>query len=63
MRAADGTDAAVYHDQARGTASLLACVAEHAALPVADLVPRVAAALFGTAPQKDDLTLLGMEVL
>jgi serine phosphatase RsbU (regulator of sigma subunit) len=59
----DGVDGAVSGDQPRGTASLLACVAEHRALSIGELVPRVAAELFGQNPQKDDLTLLGMEVL
>lgn len=59
----DGVDGASYRNHPRGTASLLACVAENHALSVGELVPKVAGELFGQNPLKDDLTLLGMEVL
>jgi sigma-B regulation protein RsbU (phosphoserine phosphatase) len=59
----DGMDAAGFEDQPLGPASLLACARRHRALPIQELVNRLAQELFGRTRQTDDLTLLGLEVL
>jgi len=57
----DGIDHASAEGQAAGVDSLLACVNKHRSLPVREFVERVARDLFGSNPQPDDLTLLGLE--
>lgn len=59
----DGMDSATLDGQPRGVPSLLACVERHRDLPVGELVPAVAGELFCDSKQKDDLTLLGMEMI
>jgi sigma-B regulation protein RsbU (phosphoserine phosphatase) len=59
----DGMDAASYDTQPVGNASVLACAAEHRALPIHELVPRMAQELFTRTRQTDDLTVLGLEVV
>jgi CheY-like chemotaxis protein len=59
----DGIDVATFGDHTPGAPSLLACADEFRDLPIHELVPRLAGELFKTGKQKDDLTLLGMEVL
>jgi phosphoserine phosphatase RsbU/P len=57
----DGVDTAVFEDQPAGVDSLLACAVRHRDLPVQEFVARLARDLFGSNPQPDDLTLLGLE--
>jgi phosphoserine phosphatase RsbU/P len=59
----DGMDAAAYDGQPVGNASVLACATAHRALPVQELVPRLARELFTQTRQADDLTVLGLEVV
>ncbi|MCC6419684.1 MAG: SpoIIE family protein phosphatase [Gemmataceae bacterium] len=59
----DGMDAAAFDERPVGTASLLAAAAHHRALPVHELVPRLAQELFAQTRQVDDLTVFGLEVL
>ncbi len=59
----DGMDAAALDGQPVGTASVLAAAARHRALPIGELVPRLARELFTQTQQADDLTVLGLEVL
>jgi serine phosphatase RsbU (regulator of sigma subunit) len=58
----DGIDAARYEDQPAGYDSLLACAERHRALPVPELVERLAHELFRESGQPDDLTILGLEM-
>jgi phosphoserine phosphatase RsbU/P len=58
----DGMDAASFADQPVGIASLLAAVQHHRALPIQDLVSRLAGELFRQTRLTDDLTLLGLEM-
>jgi phosphoserine phosphatase RsbU/P len=57
----DGIDNASAEGQPPGVESLLACAEKHRQLPVRQFVEQVARDLFGTNPQPDDLTLLGLE--
>jgi sigma-B regulation protein RsbU (phosphoserine phosphatase) len=59
----DGLDSAAYHEQPQGVPSLLACAGDYRRLPLGELVEKVAAELIGGGPQKDDLTLLGLEIM
>jgi sigma-B regulation protein RsbU (phosphoserine phosphatase) len=59
----DGTDAISFEGHPPGTASFLACVDRHRALPVAELVDRLSHDLFHQMDQPDDFTLLGLEVV
>jgi sigma-B regulation protein RsbU (phosphoserine phosphatase) len=59
----DGVDAARFADQLPGGPSLLACVERHRALPVQELVGRLAVDLFAQTKQSDDVTLLGLEMM
>jgi sigma-B regulation protein RsbU (phosphoserine phosphatase) len=59
----DGTDAVSFNGHAAGTESFLACVNRHRALPIAELVDRLAADLCHQAEQPDDFTLLGLELV
>ena len=59
----DGMDAASFDGQAVGNASVLACAAQYQALPIHELVPRLAQELFTQTRQTDDLTVLGLEVV
>jgi sigma-B regulation protein RsbU (phosphoserine phosphatase) len=58
----DGMDAACFEGQLPGTPSLLACADRHRALPIAELVGRLARDLFSQTRQTDDLTILGVEM-
>lgn len=57
----DGVDHARFEGHPEGVESLVACAARHRALPVQDLVARLARDLFTDGSQSDDLTLLGLE--
>jgi serine phosphatase RsbU (regulator of sigma subunit) len=57
----DGVDNACFEGYPAGLDSLLACAVRHRDLPVQDFVARLARDLFGSNPQPDDLTLLGLE--
>jgi sigma-B regulation protein RsbU (phosphoserine phosphatase) len=57
----DGVDTAQFEGHPAGMDSLLACAVRHRELPVQDFVARLARDLFGSNPQPDDLTLLGLE--
>ena len=57
----DGVDGARFEDSPPGTASLVAFAARHRELPIQDFMTRLSRDLFGTDPQEDDLTLLGLE--
>lgn len=59
----DGMDAASFQDQPVGLASLLAAAEEFRALPVGELVERLASDLFAQTRQSDDLTVFGMEMI
>jgi sigma-B regulation protein RsbU (phosphoserine phosphatase) len=59
----DGMDAAGFDGQPVGNASVLACADQHRALPIQELVPRLAQDLFTRTRQSDDLTVLGLEVV
>lgn len=59
----DGMDAAQFRNGSRGTSSLRDCAHEHRQLPITDLVHAVASQLFIDQTQKDDLTLLGVEMV
>jgi phosphoserine phosphatase RsbU/P len=59
----DGMEAAAYDSQPVGSPSVLACATAHRALPVQELVPRLARELFMQTRQADDLTVLGLEVV
>jgi sigma-B regulation protein RsbU (phosphoserine phosphatase) len=58
----DGVDAARFEEALPGAPSLLACADRHRALPVQELVGRLALDLFAQTRQTDDLTLLGLEM-
>jgi sigma-B regulation protein RsbU (phosphoserine phosphatase) len=58
----DGVDGARFEDQLPGPPSLLACAERHRALPVEELVSRLAVDLFTQTKQTDDLTVLGLEM-
>lgn len=59
----DGIDTARFEGRQEGVESLLACAERHRALPVAELVERLAHDLFGHGGRPDDLTLLALEML
>jgi sigma-B regulation protein RsbU (phosphoserine phosphatase) len=59
----DGIDAACFESRLPGVPSLLACADRHRALPIQELVGRLAQELFGQTKQTDDLTLLGLEMI
>lgn len=59
----DGMDAAAFADRPVGLPSVLAAVEHFRALPIAELVERLAQDLFTQTEQGDDLTLLGLEVV
>ncbi len=59
----DGFDVARYQDQPPGIASLLACAGDHRRLALGELVDKLASELLAPKAQKDDLTLLGMEMM
>jgi len=58
----DGLDAAGFGAHPIGIPSLLAAAEHFRALPIEQLVQRLAIDLFGSTKQADDLTLLGMEI-
>jgi phosphoserine phosphatase RsbU/P len=57
----DGMDAASFQQHPVGLASLLAAAEEFRALPIDELVERLASDLFAQTRQSDDLTVLGIE--
>jgi phosphoserine phosphatase RsbU/P len=57
----DGVDSARFESHEPGVDSLVACAARHRDLPVQEFIDRLTRDLFGTGPQEDDLTLLGLE--
>jgi sigma-B regulation protein RsbU (phosphoserine phosphatase) len=59
----DGTDKISFEGRPAGAESFLACVNHHRALPIAELVDRVADDLFHQTDPPDDFTLLGLQVL
>jgi phosphoserine phosphatase RsbU/P len=58
----DGMDAAAFDRQPVGLASLLAAAERFRAAPIDELIGRLAQDLFMQTRQRDDLTMLGMEV-
>ncbi len=58
----DGMDAASFEQQPVGLASLLAAAEQFRALPIEELVERLASDLFAQTRQSDDLTVFGMEM-
>jgi phosphoserine phosphatase RsbU/P len=59
----DGIDGASFEGRPAGSESLLACAAQHRALPIQEFIAAMARDLFGKGSQPDDLTLLGVEVM
>jgi sigma-B regulation protein RsbU (phosphoserine phosphatase) len=59
----DGMDAASFGEQPVGLASLLAAAEEHRALPIDEMVERLASDLFAQTRQSDDLTVFGLEMV
>ena len=58
----DGMDGASYEQHPVGLASLLAAAEQFRALPIEELVERLASDLFTQTRQNDDLTVFGMEM-
>ena len=58
----DGMDAAAFEQHPVGLASLLAAAERFRALPIDELVERLASDLFAQTWQADDLTVFGMEM-
>jgi sigma-B regulation protein RsbU (phosphoserine phosphatase) len=58
----DGTDTVSFEDHPEGTASFLSCVERHRDLPITGLVDEVSNDLLRQIEQKDDLTVLGIEI-
>jgi sigma-B regulation protein RsbU (phosphoserine phosphatase) len=58
----DGLDDAQFGNRALGAESLLACAAQHRALPLQDLIDCLPRTLLNETTQNDDVTILGMEV-
>lgn len=58
----DGMDAAAFEQHPVGLASLLAAAERFRALPIGELVERLASDLFTQTRQNDDLTVFGMEM-
>jgi sigma-B regulation protein RsbU (phosphoserine phosphatase) len=58
----DGMDAAAFEQHPVGLASLLAATERFRALPIDELVERLASDLFAQTRQNDDLTVFGMEM-
>lgn len=58
----DGMDGASFRQHAVGLASLLAAAEEFRALPIEEMVERLASDLFTQTRLKDDLTVFGMEM-
>lgn len=59
----DGVDHAHFKDFPLGIPSLQACASENRHLPIDDFIVALATELFPAKPAKDDLTLLGLEML
>jgi sigma-B regulation protein RsbU (phosphoserine phosphatase) len=59
----DGMDAAAFEQHPVGLASLLAAAERFRALPIEELVERLASDLFAQTRQADDLTVFGMEMM
>ena len=59
----DGTDHAQFEGEPAGVKSVLAWVARNRARPITEMVDRLAVELFGQSQQKDDLTVLGLEMV
>lgn len=59
----DGMDSASFEQHAVGLSSLLAAVEEFRALPIEEMVERLASDLFTQTRLKDDLTVFGMEMV
>jgi sigma-B regulation protein RsbU (phosphoserine phosphatase) len=59
----DGMDGASFENHAVGLASLLACAERFRDLPIDEMVERLASDLFTQSAQRDDLTVLGMEIV
>lgn len=59
----DGTDNAQFEGEPLGIKSLVAWAARHRERPIGELVDKLAQELFGQTQQKDDLTVLGLEML
>jgi phosphoserine phosphatase RsbU/P len=59
----DGVDGAAFEQQAVGLPSLLAAADRFRAVPIEELVGRLAQDLFTQTRQADDLTILGLEML
>ncbi len=59
----DGIDHARFEQEPPGVKSVLAWAARHRARPVGELVGLLQRELFGQAPPRDDLTVLGLEML
>ena len=59
----DGMDGASFEQQSVGLASLHAAVERFRALPIDELVERLASDLFTQTRQSDDLTVFGMEMV
>ncbi|MBI2804834.1 MAG: SpoIIE family protein phosphatase [Planctomycetes bacterium] len=58
----DGMDGASFEQHAVGLTSLLAAAEEFQALPIDEMVERLASDLFTQTVQKDDLTVFGVEM-
>ncbi|MBI1830128.1 MAG: serine/threonine-protein phosphatase [Planctomycetes bacterium] len=58
----DGMDGAAFENQPVGLASLLAAAERFRALPIDELVERLASDLFTQTQQSDDLTVFGLEM-
>jgi len=59
----DGVNAAKFEQEAEGVASLLACASHHQALPIKELLERLAQDLFQQVGRADDVTFLGLELI
>jgi len=59
----DGMDNASFAEAPLGHPSVLACASQYRELPIAELVATLARELFRTTAQKDDLTVLGVEMI
>jgi len=58
----DGTDNALFENHPQGVKSVLAWVGRNRERPITELVDRLPRELFGEMQQKDDLTVLGLEM-
>lgn len=58
----DGIDSVRYGGKQQGFPSFIACVVDHASLPIDDLIDQVYTTLYPDAKHDDDFTLFGLEI-